>query len=468
VLTGAILALLALALLAPSGLASEGVGAKVEAATRAATRAAERESVRMQREATRAARRAAKRQAREAVRLALKEKEGNAVKIDCTKVTVEYHGFPAIAGSPNDVVEWIAIKNPPESLATGPVVFPPIAFAFEGANGTSVVPIAFPVGHYVIDVHAKWSTNGAHGNFDIHGNVTCGPAPAFTIHKLQTIDGSGQPPTEAPLGGQVGQTVDYEIVLTNTGNTPLTFGALTDPRCDPKTISGGSAAPVEPLGTVIFTCTHTLTAADETAGSYTNVASVTATPEESEGARKTQESNPVVVTPVSAPPKKEEPKEEPKVEPKGETKGEETPNTPTTTTTTTTNPPAGGVLGSTPVTKAPEKSGVLGFASATVPTLRGPQGCVRGAFTASIKSVGVSSVVYYLDGRKIRTLTAASSRKGLLSVRIDATRLHVGVHHVLARITMKKASASAKAAKAARSLTVIRCKSAVVTPHFAG
>ncbi len=30
------------------------------------------------------------------------------------------------------------------------------------------------------------------------------------------------------MPGVVGQTVDYETLVTNTGNTPLTFGSFSD------------------------------------------------------------------------------------------------------------------------------------------------------------------------------------------------------------------------------------------------
>src|SRR5207245_2683421 len=43
--------------------------------------------------------------------------------------------------------------------------------------------------------------------------------PAFTIEKLQEIAGSPAGFTTATLTGKVGQTVDYEIIVKNTGNT---------------------------------------------------------------------------------------------------------------------------------------------------------------------------------------------------------------------------------------------------------
>jgi hypothetical protein len=271
--------------------------------------------------------------------------------------------------------------------------------------------------------------------------------------------------------GKVGQTVDYQMIVTNTGNTPLTFSGFSDPRCDAKTIVGGSEGPVEPMGTVTFLCAHTLTAADHEAGSYTNVATVTGTPEEGEGAPIVHESNPVVVTPI-APSEKEveekeakeekerEEKEEPKKEdPKPPPAKQEVLNTPPTSST----PTATGSISATAL-----KSGVLGFASATIPSLRGPQGCVRGGFTVSVKSAGVGTVVFYLDGRRLKSLSAKNAHKGLLSVRIDATKLKVGAHRVLARITMKQTSSTAKAAKASRGRTIVRCASAAITPHFTG
>ncbi|MHB8532636.1 MAG: DUF7507 domain-containing protein [Solirubrobacteraceae bacterium] len=470
-------ALLAAVFSAAAVQASEGTESPVAAATHAAVRSAqkaerqarklaEQESRRAERAARLQAHREAQRNQREAIRLALKEKEGNTVAIECTGVTIAFTKFPAVPGSPNVVQESIAIKNPPASLGGGPISFPPITYSFEGSMSRQAIPIAFPVGHYLVDVHAKWASNGVHGDFDIHGNLTCPPAPNFVVRKLQTIAGSSQPPTESPLTATVGQTVDYTIVATNTGNTPLTFTTLSDPRCDPGTISGGSLAPVEPLGSVSFTCTHTLTAADRTAGAYTNVASLTAAPEAGEGPSKSKESNTVVVTPIDATPEEKAKEEQTKKEEEENAKKGKSSTPPPVSTPTVSV--LGTTTGTTTVTKTAGKSGVLGFASATIPALHGPQGCVRGPFLASIKAAGVGAVSFYLDGHRLKTLTAKNARRGLLSVRIDASRLRIGVHHVLARITMKKASASARAAKAARSLTIVRCKSSVVTPHFTG
>jgi len=454
------------------GAPSEGLGEKLSRATLVAERAAERAVLgaqradqratrRAQRKAERETRREARRKSNEALRQRLKEKEGDKVTITCSEVVINYRQFNAVPGNPNLVFEWLEVKNPPESISKEPIRFPanePIKFVFEGATGTDVEHIAFPVGHYLVDVHSKWDTNGRRGNFDIHGNVTCAPKPAFTVAKLQAIAGSGKPLTSETLTGAVGQVIDYQVTSTNTGNTPLTFTTFSDHICDPGTIVGGSLVPVEPMGTLTYTCTHKITAADQKAGAVVNVATVTASPEQNEGGTFSHESNAVVVAPVTEA-KTEKGEEKPEQKTGGGTKTE-TPLTGTLGSST-------GAAGSTtPPTGA--KGGVLGFTSATVPALKGPQGCVRGTFVASLRANGVSVAIFYLDGHRIARLTSRNAHRGLLSVRINPAGLHIGVHHLLAQITMKQSSPSAKAARAARRLTVIRCASSVLTPKFTG
>ncbi|MGA2321668.1 MAG: hypothetical protein ABSG95_13145, partial [Solirubrobacteraceae bacterium] len=46
---------------------------------------------------------------------------------------------------------------------------------------------------------------------------------SFTIEKLQEIKGSSAGYTTSPLTGKIGQTVDYEVLVKNTGNVALTF-----------------------------------------------------------------------------------------------------------------------------------------------------------------------------------------------------------------------------------------------------
>jgi hypothetical protein len=266
------------------------------------------------------------------------------------------------------------------------------------------------------------------------------PAPAFTIEKLQRIGGEGSF-TTSTLNGNVGQTVEYEIRVDNTGNVTLTMGSLEDSRCDAGTIAGGPIGGMLAAGaTTGYSCKHVLSGSDQSAGSYSNTATLTGTPPQGEGDPVTHASNTVAVNIPPAPPS-------------GGGGG-----------SSSSSSPSGGALSST-VNQA--QSGVLGFSSVAAPALKVPQGCVRRTFKASVKSAGVHSVTFYLDGRKLRTMTSHSAHKGVITIEIDPAKLKVGPHKLMARITIA-ATASAKASHATRSVTVVRCRAALLTPKFTG
>jgi lysophospholipase L1-like esterase len=90
--------------------------------------------------------------------------------------------------------------------------------------------------------------------------------PSFTIEMFQRICGSSGDFTYSTLIGAVGQTVEYKIVVKNTGNLALEFGALTVAACENIAPSGATDLAVGSEES--FTCTHVL------AGTYTNEASI--------------------------------------------------------------------------------------------------------------------------------------------------------------------------------------------------
>jgi hypothetical protein len=126
--------------------------------------------------------------------------------------------------------------------------------------------------------------------------VTVAPKPDFSIEKLQEIAGSAGGFTALPLIGTVGQTVDYEMLVTNTGNVPLTFTSFSDPRCDAGTLAGGLGAVPLPVGeSTTYTCEHLLNAHDRKASYYSNTAKATAAPPAGLGSHVTRTSNTVIV-----------------------------------------------------------------------------------------------------------------------------------------------------------------------------
>ena len=90
--------------------------------------------------------------------------------------------------------------------------------------------------------------------------------PSFTIDKEQKIAGEASY-TAGEVTGKLGQTVEYKIIVKNTGNVALKFAALKDANCEGITPSGATelAAGKEES----FTCSHTLAV-----GTYTNEASI--------------------------------------------------------------------------------------------------------------------------------------------------------------------------------------------------
>lgn len=107
---------------------------------------------------------------------------------------------------------------------------------------------------------------------DEHSNTvvtSVAPKLSYEAMKLQEIAGSNAGYTSASLTGTVGEIVDYEIILKNTGSVAIAFSEFVDVNCDPGTLShGGGNVVVAPGASTTFTCTRKLSEAT----TYQNVA----------------------------------------------------------------------------------------------------------------------------------------------------------------------------------------------------
>jgi hypothetical protein len=383
----------------------------------------------------------------------------DAVEVGCNQIVWNFSGFrPGETVTVKEVVTRHQSEHKrkveEEANGNGPKLEGETVFTFVGPSGSNVTPIEGPVGTYDLDANAHWGSASEDGTsgFDIHTKITCAPRPELKLEKLQEVEGGAAGFTSAPIQAEPGQTIDYEILVHNTGNEPVELSPLLDPACED--IAGGPTSVVDPgAAAVAFTCKHTLTAADLSAGLYENIARITGTPPAGvEGSPTTEDSNPVIAKVVPVGTKKKE-EEEQAQKGGGSTGGGST---------------GTGGTSPAPVSTTPGKTGVLGFSATSVPALRGPQGCARTTFTASIKSTGVKSVTFYLDGHKLKTLTSHNAHAGLLSISINTSKLKLGAHRLLAKITMAATASNSKTTTASRSLTVLRCHSKVVTPKFTG
>jgi hypothetical protein len=382
-------------------------------------------------------------------------------EISCTAVTWHFKGYPA--SGVNKVTEWVYIEGDP---------LPPFVFTFTGetASNTELLnPEAVGKGRKRIDALAvgRNSDDAAFkGSFDIVSSQECGNVnePAFAIEKTQTIAGSHSGFHAAPIIAEVGQTIEYEIRVTNTGNTVITFGALADPKCDPGTLHGGPPGGIlEPGGFARYFCTHALTPEDLAAGSYSNVATIAGTPNGVPEKEETSNTVLAQVVPVGSGPGGG----------KGGGGGGGGGGSGGNTGTGTGTGGNGGVLGttgsSTGTGTGGPRQGTLGATSASVPLLSAaPAGCVRSSFLVRVRSRGVRTVVFYIDGHRLKLLTARAAKHGYFTVRINVSRLRVGRHKLKVRITMQAIGASRHHIAATRSLSFLRCASAAVHPHFTG
>ena len=229
-------------------------------------------------------------------------------------------------------------------------------------------------------------------------------AEADIFHPKIDIEKAG------PATATAGSVLSYTLTVTNPGDIEFaaTLVVVTDPGCDDQptlTSKNGDPSPdfLNPGDTWTYTCSH-LTATTDT--SFTNVANV-----------KGRDRNNREAT--------------------------DTDDLPTA---------LGQVL--------PQPEIVSGTAR-----LRGPSGCVRGPFRATVRGSRISRVTFFVDGKRFKRITAPNGEGSRFTVSINPRGRGFGVHRVTARVEF--AAASQTQTRTLR-LSFQRCKKQVVKPRFTG
>ncbi len=157
-----------------------------------------------------------------------------------------------------------------------PVTCPPTPLA-PGAS-MSCGPVVYTV--TVADEVAGTVDNTAvaHGTDPDGGSIASPPdstsTPATSPAPKLLLDKVAHPPVDVNGSGitDAGDTISYSFTVTNTGNVPITGVAIDDPTlsptpipCTPATLAPGASANCGPV-------VHTVTHADEAAGSVDNTA----------------------------------------------------------------------------------------------------------------------------------------------------------------------------------------------------
>ena len=96
------------------------------------------------------------------------------------------------------------------------------------------------------------------------------------------------------------------------------------------------------------------------------------------------------------------------------------------------------------------------------PTSHGVVETVGNSVSASLPARGVKSVTFYLDGRRLATMTKPSDHR--FSVTIDAAKLSFGVHRLTTKVVMRTPGCTS----AEVAGTFIHVKSEALPPRFAG
>jgi hypothetical protein len=136
---------------------------------------------------------------------------------------------------------------------------------------------------------------------------------------------------------------------------------------------------------------------------------------------------------------------------------QEPPTTPTTVTPPADQPPVQAVSPQVRVSPARVRPGSA--------KLRGPSGCpTTSAVAATVSGRRIVKVTFYVDGKKVKTLTKAN-RNGRWVLPMNVKRFAFGAHRV--RVTVQFAKSSQTKTKTLR-LSFNRCHSAVVKPQFTG
>ena len=96
--------------------------------------------------------------------------------------------------------------------------------------------------------------------------------------------------------------------------------------------------------------------------------------------------------------------------------------------------------------------------------LLGPTGCVSRAFNARVKGTKIAKVVFFIDGKKKKTLTKPD-KQGLYQLLVNPRRLRIGVHRLVVNVVFQ--SGSGTKPKTIR-LSFQRCAKKLAAPHFTG
>ena len=204
---------------------------------------------------------------------------GHSFSIEATQ-KIEGEASYTTAELPGKVGQTVDYQVVVQNTGTGNLEFTDLS----DAGCTSIIPSgtqtlasgeskSYTCSHRLTDVgtyqdSASIEANEGIGKEDSNAlTVDVAAEPSFTIELAQRLNGEGGY-TAVELVGSIGQTVEYSIIVKNTGNVPLELGKLKDTGCSSINPAGTAVLPVG--GNQAFTCSQLLSAS----GTYGDEASI--------------------------------------------------------------------------------------------------------------------------------------------------------------------------------------------------
>jgi gliding motility-associated-like protein len=245
------------------------------------------------------------------------------------------HGTTVVDGSGNvtytPTADYIGKDTYTYTFTNGRITSAPITVTVSikpvGVNDVNATPINTPVTSTVKTNDGPSGigttvapTNGAHGTttVDAGGKVTYTPTTGYTgtdvyTYTLTTPDGVVSDPITVTItiyassmtltkvanngGTNIGDVINYTLVVTNTGSYAINNVIVADPGTDAGSISPAVVPSIAAGASVTVTAKHTLTQADFLNGSYSNQASVSGTDQNGVLVARPKSDNPATPAP---------------------------------------------------------------------------------------------------------------------------------------------------------------------------
>ena len=253
---------------------------------------------------------------------------------------------------------------------------------------------------------------------------------------------------DGPATAHSGDQLTFSYTVTNPGDVPLTNVTATDDKCSPLTRTGDTSdTTLDPGDTWTYTCSYVIGWSEGDANPVVNTVTTCGMPPGGGGPPPgggspvcdTDQHSTTIVPPAT--PTQTTPPASP-----------ETPVSASGTAPASGQPPQIAV---SPVRVRPGSA-----------TLRGPSGCpTTSAVAATVSGRRIVKVTFYVDNKKVKTLTQPNKSGGRWVLPMNVKRFAFGSHRVQARIQFARSSQT-KSRTLRMSFT--RCHPANVKPKFTG